>query len=271
MSQNHIRRRPWSQAILDEMDLNKSFDIYKERFAEAGDFTFYFVGNFDPEQLKNLARTYLGSLPTIGREEEPQDIGVYPPKGIVDKTIYKGVEPKSQVQIIFTSPFEWSRENRLLMHALSEVLSIKLREVMREDLSGTYGVRVGASPSKFPREEYQFSISFGCDPERVEELTQTVFTQLDSLLTSGTTEEYVTKVRETTARQHEINLKENRYWLSRLSFSDTYEEDPILILEGSKDFMNRLTPAMIQEAARRYLNMDNYARFVLKPETSTEQ
>ncbi len=266
LSQYHYRTRPISSELLEEMDLDVSYAFYKDRFADASDFTFVFVGAFDPDSLKPLVQTYLGNLPSIGREETWVDVGIDPPTGVIRKTVRKGIEPKSRTQIVFTGPFEWTRENRYALRSLSDVLRIKLREVLREDLGGTYGVGVSGSSARDPDQEYSFRISFGADPERLEELTEVVFQQIDSLRTHGPTQEYIDKVKETQRRSRETNLRRNGYWLGRLSAAVRHGTDPRNILDDEK-FIDGLTAEMIRAAAEMYLRTDNYVQVSLFPES----
>ena len=148
---------------------------------------------------------------------------------------------------------------------MASVLDIKLREVMREDLGGTYSVSVGASDSHFPDEEYSISISFGCDPDRVEELTQTIFTQIDSLKNAGTTDIYIDKVKEMRKRRREVQLKENGFWAGGLQWAHFNGIDPIRFIEYPA-MVDSLTAEDVQQAAQQYFNMDNYVRVVLMPE-----
>jgi zinc protease len=158
LSQNHFRARPITPEIIDEWNLDKSFAFYKDRFADASDFTFLFVGNIDLEAMKPLVERYLGALPCLHRKETWKDVGIEPPKGVVQKTIKKGIEPKSQTAIVFTGPFQYDRPHRMAIRAMSLVLDTRLRNLLREELSGTYGVQVNASYDKNPREEYAFTI-----------------------------------------------------------------------------------------------------------------
>ena len=266
MSNYHFRARPWSEALLEEMNLEHAFRIYQDRFADASDFTFFFVGNFDPDSLRPLVQTYLGGLPSLGRKETWRDVGKRAPTGVVKKVVRKGLEPKSRVSLIFTGPFEWSQKNRHVLRSLAEVLQIKLREVLREDLGGTYGVGVWPSMSHFPSGEYSLTISFGCAPERVEELLASVFQQIDSLKTYGTTEKYVAKVREQQLRSYETNLKRNGFWLNNLRSYYFHGEDVHRIL-AYPEVVEAFTLEELQRAAQRYLDTEHYAQFVLYPET----
>ena len=270
MAQYHHRARPWSLELLDEMDLATSMAVYQDRFADASDFSFFFVGNFTLEGIEPLVRTYLGGLPTTGREETWRDVGIEAPEGVIDKAVYRGIEPKSRSQMIFTGPFEYDGwKNNLELRAMTSVLEIKLREVLREDLGGTYGVWVGSSGSHYPDEKYRISISFGSDPDRVEELTQVIFEQIDSLKTVGTTDLYVDKVKEMRKRQRETDLKENSFWVGALETLDFNGVDPRLLIQYPA-LVDSLTVDVVQQSAQKYFNMDRYVRVVLYPEEGDE-
>ena len=263
MAQNHHRARPMSLALIDEMDMNKSLAIYRDRFADASDFTFVFVGNFNPEQIKPLVQMYLGGLPGLHRNETWRDTGVRPPAGVVEKTVWRGQEPKAQVQLLFTGPFEWHAANRYVLGAMASVLEIKLREVLREDLGGTYGVGVRPSRSLHPVSQYTVAVRFGCAPERVDELLGVVFAQIDSLKQYSVDDGYIHKVKEMDLRQREVQMKENGFWRSILEFYYQYGEDPTQVLSFVDEIIQPLTAADVQKAAQTYFNMGNYAQFVL--------
>ena len=269
MTQYHPRVRPWTLHLIDEMDLDASYAIYRDRFADAGDFTFFFVGNFAPDTIRPLMERYLGSLPSQNREETWLDTGIEPPKGVIAKSIYRGIEDKCRVSITFTGPFSWNRQNRYDLQSMIGVLRIRLREVLREDMGGTYGVGVSASFSHYPDQEYTISIGFGCDPERAEELITSVFSEIETIKETGAGEEYLTKVKENQRREHEINLKQNSFWLSNLSFYYYHGEDPLQILEFDS-YVDGFSSATVQTAARQYFDMNNYVRVVLYPEGSQQ-
>jgi len=265
MSQHHFRARPLSQELYDEMDLTESFAFYQDRFADASDFSFFFVGAFQIDEMRPLIQRYLGGLPSLNRHETWRDEGIRPPEGVIEKVVYRGIEPKSQTQIIFTGPFEWSRENRYLLASLNQVMRIRLREVLREDMGGTYGVGVGGGGSRDPYPNYEIRITFGADPDRLEELTSTVFQQIDSLKAHGPTTEELEKVKEQQRRSRETDLRENSFWLSQLVSADLYDYDPRIILEF-EEFVDGLTIEALQAAAATYFDTDNYVRVSLYPE-----
>src|SRR5206468_8475835 len=134
LSQNHLRRRLPTPAMLDEWNLDKSMAFYKERFADASDFTFVFVGSFDLASMKPLVERYLGGLPSIHRKESWRDVGVRAPRSIVEQTVERGIEPKSLSAIVFSGPFEFDQAHRVAIRAVARVLQGRLQETIREEL-----------------------------------------------------------------------------------------------------------------------------------------
>ena len=193
------------------------------------------------------------------------DLGIDPPTGVIEKSVRKGLEPQSQTVIIFTGPFDYTAENRVGMRALASVLDIRLREILREDLGGTYGVQVNGGYEKYPDSEYTFSIVFGSDPDRVDELVGVVFQEIERLKAEGPTAEDVDKVKEAERRSRETNLEENRWWVAQLALTDEYGTDPRLLLDPT--FLDTVTVESVQERAQRYLRTGNFVRVSLFPET----
>ena len=187
------------------------------------------------------------------------------PTGVIQKTVYKGIEPRSQTRVVFTGPFDWTRESRYALRALGDVLRIRLREVLREDMGGTYGVSAGGSGSRDPVPDYRFSIGFGTAPERLEEMVDAVFLQIDSLQTSGPTQEDIDKVKEMQRREYETDLRENSFWLGQLAASERYGLDLGNIITY-ETMIDRLTPEMVRAAAQIYLRTNNYVQVTLYSE-----
>lgn len=268
LTQGHPRGRPLTTELVNAADLDIALDFYRDRFADFGDFTFFFVGNLDLAAMRPLVETYLGGLPSAGRTETWRDTGMRPPTGVIRKTVQRGLEPKARTQFVFTGPFQDSRENRHAMRSLQEALQIRLREVLREDMGGVYGVGIGASSSIIPDTAYQVTIGFGADPTRMDELVEALFAEIRLLQTEGPSDSVVQKVKEAQRRSRETSLRENRYWLSQLMAAERYGVDPRSILTY-EELVSALTAEDIRRAAQWYLRLDNYVQVTLLPETPT--
>jgi zinc protease len=269
LSQRHPRTRPFSTATFDSLDIDRSLAIYRDRFADAGDFTFYFVGRFDADSLRPLAETYLASLPSSGRQETWRDVGIRPPGGVVQRTVRRGVEPKARTALVFTGPAEFSREASAEMGGLAQALELRLRERLREDLGGTYGVGVSGSVERDPWARYSFIVNFGSAPERVEELTGVVFAVIDSVRAAGPSQADVDKVREASRRERETALRENDFWIGRLLSYDRMGWDIRMI--DDEPLSAGLTVERLRDAARRYLDRARYVQVTLVPEGAPAQ
>ena len=174
-----------SPALVAQMNLDKSLAFYKDRFADASDFTFVLVGSFDLPTIKPLVERYLGSLPALHRKEAGRDVGIRPPAGVVEKVVTKGSTPKSQVGVVFSGPFQNNQRNRVILRAMANTLGGNLQRVLREDLGGTYGVSVVPEFTKRPTEEYRLTITFACDPARTQDLVKALFAVIDDFKTTG--------------------------------------------------------------------------------------
>lgn len=265
LSQGHFRRRPMSVEIIGEMNLDASIDFYTERFADAGDFTFVLVGNFTLEGVKPLVETYLGGLPSSGREETWRDVGVRPPVGQVEVRVDKGKEPKSQVALRLTGETEWSVLNNYELSSALSILNIKLREKLREELGGVYSVNASGEINRYPYEHVSVAVNFSCAPKNVDGLIDAVFEEMDRLTEEGPQPEDLQKVKETQLRNRETQLKRNEFWRGVLAYIFKHELDPNIILTY-EDRVKNLTAEVVQETARKHFDRKNYLRGVLFPE-----
>ncbi|HVS13956.1 MAG TPA: insulinase family protein [Thermoanaerobaculia bacterium] len=265
MSQGHPRRRPFDEELLARTDLEASLAFYRERFADFSDATFVMVGAFSLEQVEPLVERYLASLPGNGRRESWRDLGVRTPRGVIERTVRKGLEPKAQVVQLFTGPFEQSWVNRHRLQSLVEVLQDRLRQRVREELGGTYGVSVSSGTSFEPVEEYTLRISFSCDPERVDDLRAAVREELERIREAPVDAQEIRNVQETQRRARETALEQNGFWASVLGFVFERDLDPLEILRY-EDRVASLDADELLATARRTLDFDNVATFLLLPE-----
>ncbi|SDR66807.1 M16 family metallopeptidase [Christiangramia echinicola] len=250
----------------DEMNYDLAYQKYQERFADASDFTFYFVGNLDEEKVKDLSTKYLASLPSNNSNEEYKAPEFREKTDSYrEKTVYKGTDPKSMVSIMWKGETEYNQEDDLAFSALGEILTIKLVEELREEESGVYGVGARGNMSKIPYESYSFSISFPCGPENVEKLTDAAIAEVQKIRKDGPTQEDLEKVKETFRLQRKEKLKENKFWINQLERAESENLD-LSEINDFNDMVGDLEADDIQKMAEKYLN-DNYLLGVLMPET----
>ncbi|MDR2897384.1 MAG: insulinase family protein, partial [Spirochaetaceae bacterium] len=197
---DNIRKQNISPELIAAMRQDVSIAFSHERIANAGDFTFVFVGSFDTDLLRELAETYIAPLPSTGVHEEARYMGSGFPQGITEGEVHAGIDPKSRVFMAFggepvsdgaaiSEDFAYER-----FDALISLMNIRLREIIREDVSGTYGVSVSGYLSSYPKQEYRITIDFGCEPGREEELSNMILSEIASFRTKPVAESYMTKI-----------------------------------------------------------------------------
>jgi len=262
---DHPRARPLTPAMVDQMNLERSLAFYKDRFADAGDFTFVFVGSFDLATMRPLVERYLASLPTRGRREAARDVGIRPPATVVRREVTKGLEPKSQVRVVFSGPFENTEANRLLIGTMTATLSGNLHRTLREDEGGTYGVSVAPTFGFQPLQEYRVSIEFGCDPARVDGLVADMWRVISEFKNTGPSRGQIADGRLAASRELEINLQQNGYWLNRVTQALSRDEDVATAIDPRRLY-DGITVESVRDAARKYLDETRYVQVILRPE-----
>jgi zinc protease len=261
-------RHPRMQATeiedLWDADLTRMLRIFMERFSDASDFTFVFVGSINIEEAKPLIEKYIGSLPGKNSNENFKDLGIRNPKKTIEQTIYKGKEDKATIFMSFNGNVDYTLENRLKMQVMADVLSIRLREEIREDEGGVYGISAWASLSQYPEPYYNLGIYFGCAPSNVDKLVGICFDEINKLKENGGGEINLNKVKETLLRQRETSIRENKYWLSTI-VSYKYNKLDYADFNKYEEIVNSITLEDIKKYAS-YFVKESMIKVVLMPE-----
>ncbi|MEI6124238.1 MAG: insulinase family protein [Bacteroidota bacterium] len=249
---------------LNEIDLDVLYKIYTDRFGNAANQKFFIVGNVDVDSITPLLEKYLGSLPGNGKQENWKDNGIKFPAGVTDVSIKKGTDPKSMVGIIFDEKFEWNDKNLLALRMAKEIISIKLIEVIREEMSGVYSPQVQMQVEQYPQAEFSLMIMFGCSPKNTGKLTKACLGIIKAIRDKGPAEIDLNKAKEELLRAREVDSKTNKFWLAKLE-SLYYDKSDGSMITDFKNKVNAITLKDIQEAATKYLTKEHYLRVVLYP------
>lgn len=266
MSNYHERSRPSTLESLKEADLNRIMEIFKDRFSNGGDFTFFFVGNFDEEKIKPLIEKYLGGLPANDKEESWVDLEISKPEGVVNKVVYKGTEPKSTVFLAFPGTYEYNQENRVKLDIMVDALNIRLRENIREEQSGVYGISAWINHQHYPKAEYYIGVYFGCAPDNVDKLINSVFEEIEIMQNDGALEINLSKAQESAFRSLENNLRENMFWLNTMK-NFYYHKRDFAEFDKYENVVKGITVEDMKTFSNKYIDTDRYIRIVLMPES----
>ena len=268
---NHYTAQPLTTDKVAALDRAKMVAFYKQRFANAADFTFIMVGAFKVDEAVPLLARYVGALPSTGRKSSAfKDVGLHFPDTPQREKVVAGQEPRGQAVLSFFAdpPIDPVEQEKLV--EATTVLEIALRDVLREELGQTYGVSVGLSQPLPQRGEGHIEVRFGAAPENVEGMTARVVEEIKKLQDSLPSEDLTNRAKESARRGYETALKTNDYWLGRLQTIVTYNRNPSEIITRS-DRINAITPAVLQDTFRKYFPLNRTTTVVLLPSTATKE
>jgi zinc protease len=263
---------PWAKPLEWEDYKNVEYPgdllkLYKERYSDAADFTVHLVGNFEKDKLKKMVETYLASIPSDGTKESFKDMKRYYVKKPVKKTIdIPMVTPKAKVQIEYHNNMDYTYENETMMRAVTNILDRRFTETVREDEGGTYGVYTNGNISFEPIEEYNYLITFTCDPERVEELKGVVYDEINKLTSADVEGHYIEEFKKAYAKKRSEDLKDNFSWVNMLSM---YDENGVYPYAPKMDsLVENITKDQVVAFAKSVFTDDVKMEVVFLPEES---
>ncbi|HEX7089512.1 MAG TPA: insulinase family protein [Longimicrobiales bacterium] len=265
LSQSHPRTRPLTPADIEALDPQRALEIYRERFADPGGFTFVFVGDFEPDSIRPLVERYIAGLPTEPGNRGWRDNGVRPPSGVIEKEFRFGREPRARIAIVFHGPYTHSDDDQIALGAMARLLSTRLRDRLREALGGTYTVNVRSDLRSVPERTYAVQITFDAAPDRVEEMQAAVFEEIERLRNRGPTDEEIHQLREEISRELELALKNNSFWLRLITSYDQMERPLAELADYGEDSASSVTAELIHDMSRRYLDASRYVRVTQLP------
>jgi zinc protease len=245
------------------------FAFHRQLYANAADFTFFFVGSFKVDELVPLLEKYVASLPSTGTATSKYaDIRLQFPAAVVREPVYKGQEPRSQTVISFFADTGLEELETHRVQAATTVVENRLRDILREQLGGTYSVGVGYSNTSPVPGYGTTSVQFGSSPENVEKLQAAVMAELDRLRREGPTASDVQAVKEGEKNGLQEAMRDNGYWQGSLLTMHLLGRDPRRIpqrLERAES----LTQENLHEAIRKYFPPGRHTIVTLLPEAQT--
>ena len=269
---NSLYYAPWNMDYINKMKPEVAERVYRERFGNPADFTFVFVGDFNEKQLIDLCSLYLGNLKTNNNFDETKYVYFPFPKTSKTATVKKGIDQKGEVYMCFGGELESCedvevnfKESQIIDH-LAALLDIRLREVIREDKGGSYGVSAGGYIDGWPERFYKVYIDFGCEPAREEELQAAVIETIKDIQSGNISDELIQKLKETYTRTLETSVRNNYWWLNRISEEIIFTYEPTWFTNDTARVNEWITKEALVEAANKYLDTERVVTGYLKPE-----
>ncbi|KAF2516635.1 M16 family metallopeptidase [Flavobacterium foetidum] len=265
---NHSKRTfLFNEQFLQNIDSNKAENIYRDRFKNAADFTFVFVGNV-PDAALELIQKYIGNLKSNPASKEAFiDHNIEPKKG---KTVVYFKRPmevaKSSVYLNLTGKTEYSKESAMTMYIIGQLLSKRFLETIREEEGGSYGVNVGGNLELIPKPSFSLALTFDCNPDKQEKLMQIVWKEINDLKTNPVNANDLEDIKKALLKNREESLKTNTFWATTL-YNYSINQIPFSTEEEYKNLISKINQKTIQQFSKHVLDSSSSVEVIMSPES----
>jgi zinc protease len=239
---------------IDSLSSDKMLSIFKDRFSDMNNFKFVIVGDVKVKKIENLIAKYLGNLPTKEREESFIDRKEEYLEGKQKFIRFYNNENISNVALLFKSRLPYTKKRELAVEAMSSILNVRLRELIREEKSGVYGIGVSAYVSRLEKNRSEAKIRFSCDPKRRAELISEIYKAIDRFKKELVEDEELRVYKKKFHKSYETAIKENFYWMRYMVDSYMYNtsldemlDKPKMVDSLSKEDINKIANEIFAE------------------------
>ena len=258
----------YDEEYLNQVNFDRAVQIYKERFANPADFNFFFVGNYDEKEMKELVEQYLGSMKTDPAKKESRNLSVLKPRPdkATTQTVYAGTEEQGWMGMFITNPIDWSYRNSIIADMIGEALDIQFVRIVREKMGDVYSPMVNMSASKLPYPEMTLMILLGCDPVKTDKLADASLKILNDFKAKGPDKKTMELVKKQMISTRAKNIQTNRFWLSYIS-GKVNQDEPIIAPSEYDNIVNSITKKDMVEFMKKYFKPEIYTRADMHPTT----
>lgn len=209
---NHSIKRVFNKDFVEDMSFEKAKSLYKSRFSNAADFEFFIVGDVKKETLKSLLAKYIASIPTTKDKEIWKNKNVEWVSNHVDKDVFISMEnPKATVRVAYKKEIPFTLKNQALVSVLGKILQLRYTESLREEEGGTYGASSNGYMVKEPKSLAYLSVSFDCNPDKVEKLVKIVHQEFENIVKGNIKQTDLDKVKVSMLKDREESKNFNSY------------------------------------------------------------
>ncbi len=258
----------FDEEYLKQVNFDRAVQIYKERFANPADFTFFFVGNYDEKQMKEFVELYLGSMKTNPDKKENFNLSVLKPRPdkATTQTVYAGTEEQGWMGMMINNPIEWSYRNSIIADMIGEALDIQFVRIVREKMGDVYSPMVSMGATKLPHPELQLMILLGCDPVKTDKLAAASLKILNDFKAKGPDKKTMALVKKQMISTRAKNIQTNNFWINYIS-GKINNDEPIIAPSEYDNIVNSITKKDMIEFMSKYFKPEIYTRVDMHPTT----
>lgn len=269
------RLAPPSAINVRFMNLDKGMAVYRDRFGDASDFTFYIVGAIPEGQARELATRYIAVLPSTNRQSRESLISTDASGGVQGKITTTEKSPRLQaVQAManidfrgyLTAESDQILEEQSRLNTVSWILSRRLRNKLREEMSVTYGASAQAAAVPIPDWYYNLGIQFMTAPEDIRRSVDSVWSVINDLKANGPTPEELEMSSKIQQRRWENAQQNNMWWVSQLH---SFEQMGMPFSRLVEPVTTQVDIEEYRELIKKYLPDNQYVQTIMIPTDET--
>lgn len=255
----------FGEEFVKNIDFNRASEIYKERFSNASDFTFIFVGNVDEKKHLPMIQKYIGNISSTGNKEVFVDHKMGPAKGKTSKIFKRKMAvPKTTVTYALSGDFDYNLENRLKLNVVSQLLSKRYMTTIREEEGGTYGVGVSPNASKLPTSEFTLNISFDCAPAKYKRLLEIVEEEIVRIQKEACNADDLTEIKNNFIKSREEAELQNAFWMGAIQ-NNLMLGSKFTSTEDYQKIIEAIDAASVKKFAKKLLKKNNVVEVIMNP------
>ena len=246
--------------VISNLTVDNVRQVIRERFSNAADFTFIFAGDISLADLKDLAQSYLGTLPSTGEQEEVENLERPLPAGVHQHTVTAGPNDSGQVLLRFQAATDYST---LLTHqttVLRELIETRMFNLLRRELGATYAPQLFINNHYEPAEVTEVQTFIDTAPDQAIEVARQLAAELTGLGETLTREEYDLAISKLESK---IALESNEALVENLK---RYVEFPGLELQellNPEQFVEQLNYEDLKALAGKVLPDNHYIQVLV--------
>lgn len=210
------RTAPMTAERLSEVDYDRMYQIYHERFDNLAGMHLIVTGDIRDDEFEDLICQYVASLPTkkhTHTDDRPGSNVLDVQRGQRTVVFHRDRKtPSAQNNVLYTADLPYTADNDLRLDVLCQIMRGVYTETVREEKGGTYGVSVTGQFWKYPSEACSMTVNFRCDPDKYEELMPIIDQQLQLMAQNGPTQQQLDKVKEYELKNYDRAVLTNGWW-----------------------------------------------------------
>ena len=251
---------------IDKVSYDRVLEIYRDRFQGANDFTFVFTGNFDNDSIRQYICQYIASLPKVKRNDKPVDNRFNIREGqYTTRFLRKMQEPQTAMLQYLQAPVENTLKNQIVADILGQAFSMRLLEIVREDMGAAYSVNASCGVSKISDGSCRVNLEIYAPvkPELCDSALLVIDQELQAIAKNGIDEKYTSKVKEYLMKTYTENDRKNAVWVDYIK--EFYRDN----LDTHTDYqqtVQAITSDDLAALARKILDARNHITVIMLPE-----